>query len=73
MLELQDMLKQNVSFTAPNRYLGSTDWMRDWTSKAHVFRQKAYRSVFGSPIAFDRLGTPFTAAGCREEEDSDTD
>ncbi|KAL0030268.1 hypothetical protein WJX77_006518 [Trebouxia sp. C0004] len=42
-LELQDMLKQNVSFTAPNRYLGSTNWIRDWTSKAHEFRQKAYR------------------------------
>lgn len=41
-LELQDMLKQHVSFTAPNRYLGSTDWMRQWTSKAHQFRQKAY-------------------------------
>lgn len=70
-LELQDMLKQHVSFTAPNRYLGSTDWMRDWTSKAHVFRQKAYRSVFGSPIVFDRLGTPFTAASCREEDSDD--
>ena len=46
-LELQDMLKQNVSFTAPNRYLGSTNWIRDWTSKAHEFRQKAYRSVYG--------------------------
>lgn len=70
-LEPQDMLKQHVSFTAPNRYLGSTDWMRDWTSKAHVFRQKAYRSVFGSPIVFDRLGTPFTAASCREEDSDD--
>lgn len=72
-LELQDMLKEQVSFTAPNRYLGSTDWMRAWTSKAHVFRQKAYRSVFGAPTDFDRPGTPFTAAGCREAEDSDTD
>ncbi|KAL0023071.1 hypothetical protein WJX79_008747 [Trebouxia sp. C0005] len=41
--ELQDMLKHHVSFTAPNRYLGSTDWIRDWTTKAHEFRQKAYR------------------------------
>ncbi len=45
-LELQDMLKQNVSLTAPNRYLGSTDWERRWTSKAHDFRRIAYRSVF---------------------------
>jgi len=74
-LELQDMLKQHVSFTAPNRYLGSTDWIREWTSKAHEFRQKAYRSVYGPPAVYDRLGVPFTAAGCREEaeEDSDTD
>ena len=55
-LELQDMLKQNVSFTAPNRYLGSTDWIREWTSKAHEFRQKAYRSVYGPPAVCDRLG-----------------
>ncbi len=72
-LELQDMLKQNVSFTAPNRYLGSTNWIRDWTSKAHEFRQKAYRSVYGPSTVYDRQG--FTAAGCREvaEEDSDCD
>ncbi len=46
-----------------------------WTSKAHEFRQKAYRSVYGPPAVYDRLGVPFTAAGCREEaeEDSDTD
>lgn len=42
-LELQDMLKQNISLTAPNRYLGSTDWLRQWTSKAHEFRRIAYR------------------------------
>ncbi len=66
------MLKQNVSFTAPNRYLGSTDWMREWTSKAHEFRQKAYRSVYGPPAVYDCLGISFTAAGCREEaEESD--
>ncbi len=50
-LELQDMLKQNVSFTAPNRYLGSTEWIREWTSKAHEFRQKAYRSVLVWPTS----------------------
>ena len=44
-LELQDMLKQNISLTAPNQYLGSTDWVRQWTSKAHEFRRIAYRSV----------------------------
>ncbi len=43
--QLQDMLKQNVSLTAPNRYLGSTDWVRQWTSKAHAFRRIAYRCV----------------------------
>ena len=53
-LELQDILKQHVSFTAPNRYLGSNDWIRAWTSKAHNFRQKAYRSVYGPPAAIDR-------------------
>ncbi|DBB12212.1 TPA: hypothetical protein ACH3X3_006318 [Trebouxia sp. C0006] len=74
-LDLQDMLKQHVSFTAPNRYLGSTDWIRDWTSKAHEFRQKAYRSVYGPLTVYDCLGMPFTAAGCREEaeEGSDSD
>lgn len=72
-LELQDMLKQNVSFTAPNRYLGSTNWIRDWTSKAHEFRQKAYRSVYGPSTVYDRLGIPFTAAGCREEAEEDSD
>lgn len=36
--QLQDMLKQNVSLTAPNRYLGSTDWVRQGTSKAHAYR-----------------------------------
>jgi len=74
-LDLQDMLKQHVSFTAPNRYLGSTDWIRDWTSKAHEFRQKAYRSVYGPPTVYDCRGMPFTAAGCREEaeEGSDSD
>lgn len=44
-LELQDMLKQHVTSTAPNRYLGNTDWIRDWTSKAHEFGRKVYRSV----------------------------
>lgn len=72
-LELQDMLKQNVSFTAPNRYPGSTNWIRDWTSKAHEFRQKAYRSVYGPSTVYDRLGIPFTAAGCREEAEEDSD
>ncbi|DBA97298.1 TPA: hypothetical protein ACH3X1_015039 [Trebouxia sp. C0004] len=42
-LELQDMLKQNVSCTAPNRYLSNTDWVRKWIYKAHEFCQKAYR------------------------------
>lgn len=42
-LELQDMLKQNISLTAPNRYLGSTEWVRQRTSKAHEFRRIAYR------------------------------
>ncbi len=66
------MLKQNVSFTAPNRYLGSTDWIREWTPKAHEFRQKACRFVYGSPAVCGRLGISYTAAGCREEvEDSD--
>lgn len=72
-LDLQDMLKQHVSFTAPNRYLGSTDWIRDWTSKAHEFRQKAYRSVYGPPTVYDCRGMPFTAAGCREEADEGSD
>ena len=74
-LELQDMLRQHVSFTAPNRYLGSTDWVQDWTSKAHEFRHKAYRSVYGPPTLYDCLGIPSIAAGCREEaeEDSDSD
>ena len=61
-LELQDMLKQHVSFTAPNRYLGSTDWIRDWTSKAHKFRQKAYRSVYGPAIVYSRLGIRFNCS-----------
>lgn len=71
-LELQDMLKQNVSFTAPNRYLGSTDWIREWTLKAHEFRQKAYRSVYGSLAVCDRLSISDTAAGCREEVEEDS-
>ena len=54
-LELQDMLKQIVSFTAPNRYLGSTNWIREWTLKAHEFRQKAYRSAYGPPAVCNRL------------------
>ena len=44
--ELKDMLQQNASFSAPNLYLGSTPWMRHWTSKAHEFRKQAYRSAF---------------------------
>ncbi|KAL3152493.1 hypothetical protein ABBQ32_001528 [Trebouxia sp. C0010 RCD-2024] len=72
-LELQDMLKQHVSFTAPNRYLGSTDWMREWTSKAHELRQKAYRSVDGPPAVYDCLGVPCSVAGCREEAEGGSD
>ena len=79
--ELQDTLNQHVSFTAPNRYLGSTrsGWVREWTSKAHEFRQKAYRSVYGPPAvhAYDCLGVPFTVtvyvAGCREEAEASSD
>ena len=62
-LELQDMLKQHVSFTAPNRYLGSTDWIRDWTLKAHEFRQKAYRSVYGPPTVCDCQFGSYKSAG----------
>ena len=74
-MEMQDMLKQNISLTAPTRYLGSNDWIREWTSKAHEFRLKAYRSVYGPPAVHDCLGIPFMAVGCREEveEDSDAD
>ena len=56
--ELQDMLKHHVSFTAPNRYLGNTDWIRAWTIKAHEFRQKAYRSVCRTPALHKHLGIP---------------
>lgn len=55
-LELQDMLKENISLTAPNRYLGSTERVRQWTSKAHEFRRIAYRFVGGSIAACDSLG-----------------
>ena len=55
-MELQDMLKQPVSLTAPNRHLGRTDWIRRWTSKAHEFRQKAYWFVSGLPAFHDGQG-----------------
>lgn len=50
--EMKDILQQNVSFTAPNLYLGSTPWMRHWTSKAHEFRRQAYRSAFCHTLQF---------------------
>ena len=55
-LELQDMLKQHVSFTARNRCLGSNNWYDNGFVKHTDFAKKAHRSVYGPPADYDRLG-----------------
>ena len=73
-LELQDMLKQHVSFTAPNRYLGSEGLDTTMDIQSTRIPPEGIQVSAGPPAGHDYLGIPFTAAGCRDEaEDSDTD